>query len=64
VIIEAQSARDGIVEAIRWDGPSYVFGMQWHPEFRPNVSIQNSDCQKDGSPIVNGFLDHARHARS
>jgi hypothetical protein len=50
VIIETQSARDGIVEAIRWDGPSYVFGMQWHPEFL--AERQYSDCQMDGSPIV------------
>jgi putative glutamine amidotransferase len=62
VIIEAHSARDGIVESIRWDGPSYAFGMQWPTEFL--AERQYSDCQMDGSPILNGFLDQARHARS
>ncbi|HTD90215.1 MAG TPA: gamma-glutamyl-gamma-aminobutyrate hydrolase family protein, partial [Burkholderiales bacterium] len=31
--VEALSVPDEIVEAIRWQGPSYVTGVQWHPEF-------------------------------
>ena len=31
--VEATSVPDNIVEAIRWRGPSYVLGVQWHPEF-------------------------------
>ena len=31
--IEALGIPDNIVEAIRWQGPSYVLGVQWHPEF-------------------------------
>jgi putative glutamine amidotransferase len=26
-------AHDGIVEAVRWRGPGYARGLQWHPEF-------------------------------
>jgi putative glutamine amidotransferase len=32
-VVEAVSAEDGIVEAFRWSGPSYVAAVQWHPEF-------------------------------
>ena len=33
LVVEAWSEPDRIVEAIRWTGPSYLFGVQWHPEF-------------------------------
>ncbi len=33
LVVEAWSEPDRIVEALRWSGPSYVFGVQWHPEF-------------------------------
>ena len=33
LVVEAWSEPDRIVEAIRWDGPSYVLAVQWHPEF-------------------------------
>ena len=58
MIVEALSEPDGIVEAIRWRGPSYVFGVQWHPEFMfgPNIG----DEHLDGAPILTEFLDAAR----
>ena len=31
-VVEAVSPDDGIVEAFRWSGPSYVAAVQWHPE--------------------------------
>jgi putative glutamine amidotransferase len=49
---EALSEPDGIVEAIRWDGPSFVVGVQWHPEF-----MSPSDPELfDGHPLLNEFL--------
>jgi len=33
LVVEAYAEPDGIIEAIRWEGPGYVFGVQWHPEF-------------------------------
>lgn len=30
--VEARS-QDGVIEAIRWQGSSYLLGVQWHPEF-------------------------------
>jgi len=58
MIVEALSEPDGIVEAIRWRGPSYVLGVQWHPEFMfgPGIGAEHLD----GSPILNEFLDAVR----
>jgi putative glutamine amidotransferase len=58
LVIEALGVPDGIVEAIRWRGPSYVFGMQWHPEFLALASLDAT--QLDGGPILRDFLDTAR----
>lgn len=58
LVVEAQSAPDGIVEAIRWRGPSYVVGVQWHPEFMFGPGMGSDHL--DGSPILNEFLDAAR----
>ena len=33
LVVEAWSEPDRMVEAVRWRGPSYVFAVQWHPEF-------------------------------
>ena len=61
LVVEALGVPDGIVEAIRWRGPSYVFGMQWHPEF---LALKTLDqAQLDGAPILNDFLDTARACR-
>ena len=60
LVIEALGVPDGIVEAIRWRGPSYVFGMQWHPEFLVLKSLDST--QLDGAPILSDFL-HAARAR-
>jgi putative glutamine amidotransferase len=62
LVVEALGVPDGIVEAIRWRGPSYVFGMQWHPEF---LVLKNLDiAQLDGAPILNDFLATARERRA
>ena len=62
LVIEALGVPDGIVEAIRWRGPSYVFGMQWHPEFLALKSLDQS--QLEGGPILNDFLATARACRA
>jgi len=52
LVIEARAIDDGVIEAIRWTGPSYVAGIQWHPEF-----IDPTDeSLLDGSPILSEFL--------
>ena len=61
LVIEALGVPDGVVEAIRWRGPSYVFGMQWHPEFLALKALDRS--QLDGGPILADFLATARARR-
>ena len=56
--IEARSADDGIVEAIRWQGSGFLFGCQWHPEFHG----EGLDLL-DGGPLMAVFLDAARRAK-
>src|SRR6185295_1910044 len=33
LVIEARSVPDGLIEAVRRPGDSYVAAVQWHPEF-------------------------------
>jgi putative glutamine amidotransferase len=56
--IEAFSEPDGVVEAIRGEGKSYVFAVQWHPEFHP----PGERALLDSAPILEQFLDAARGA--
>ncbi|MBL8526001.1 MAG: gamma-glutamyl-gamma-aminobutyrate hydrolase family protein [Betaproteobacteria bacterium] len=56
LVIEARSTDDDIVEAIRWQGPSYVVGVQWHPEFMS----PDDPSLLDGKPLLDEFLAAAR----
>jgi gamma-glutamyl-gamma-aminobutyrate hydrolase PuuD len=51
-VVEAVSATDGIVEALRLPGERFVAGVQWHPEFTP---VGDAD-QIAAEPIVDDFL--------
>lgn len=60
--VEALAVPDRMVEALRWRGPSFVFGMQWHPEF---LALRNlHEKQLDGQPILDDFLEAARQRRT
>jgi putative glutamine amidotransferase len=53
LVVEAMSEPDGLVEAIRWEGHSFVVGVQWHPEF-----IDPKDPTLiDSRPLLRAFLD-------
>jgi len=54
--VEAWSEPDRVVEALRWAGPSYVFAVQWHPEFHDGRDASFID----DTPILDDFLAHAR----
>ena len=58
LVVEAWSEPDHIVEAMRWDGPSYVFGVQWHPEFHDPAD----PALIDDTPILDDFLGRAGQA--
>lgn len=55
VVVEA-TAPDGVVEAIRWNGRSFVCGVQWHPEFHHLGGEEMLDC----NPLLEAFLNAAR----
>jgi gamma-glutamyl-gamma-aminobutyrate hydrolase PuuD len=56
LVVEARSVPDQMIEAIRWTGKGYVFGVQWHPEFL------NPADEKVLSPvpILDDFLSAVR----
>lgn len=53
--VEAWSEPDGVVEAIRGTGKSYVFAVQWHPEFHH----PGDRAMLDSAPILEEFLEAA-----
>ena len=55
VVVEARSS-DGVIEAISWIGRSFVFGVQWHPEFH----AFGGEELLDGSPMLEAFLEACR----
>ena len=59
-VVEARCPEDGMVEAVRYRGPSYVAAVQWHPEFHLPGDVH---CIDD-TPMLNDFLDAARAARA
>jgi len=58
-VVEARCPDDGMVEAVRRQGPGFVAGVQWHPEFhRPE-----DPATLDDTPILRDFLAAAAAAR-
>ncbi|KWF06700.1 gamma-glutamyl-gamma-aminobutyrate hydrolase family protein [Burkholderia pseudomultivorans] len=57
--IEAVSAGDGIIEAIRYRRAPFVVGVQWHPEFHRAGGAELLDC----TPLLDAFLRSARETR-
>lgn len=53
--VEARCPEDQIIEAIRYTGPSYAFGVQWHPEFQD----PNDTSLLSTKPILEEFLTAA-----
>ena len=58
--VEAWSEPDRIVEALRWSGSSYLFGVQWHPEFHP----PGDSTFIDDTPLLDDFLATASRHKS
>ena len=56
LLVEAHSAEDGVIEAIRHEGPQYVAGVQWHPEFLHG----RDDGVLDAAPLLDEFLQASR----
>ena len=56
--VEATSPDDGMIEAMRWNGGSYVAAVQWHPEFH---DWKNSETLS-GDPILEDFLSATKQS--
>ena len=52
--VEAR-AEDGVIEAVRGAGASYICAVQWHPEFHGGRA-----GFLDGGPLLDEFLQAAR----
>ena len=52
LVVEAVGADDGVVEAIRWEGHSFVVGVQWHPEWMN----PGDPALLEGEPLRRAFL--------
>lgn len=60
LVAEAFSVDDNIVEAVRLEGPTWAYGVQWHPEWHD----PNDNSLMDGRVLLRDFLDAARKRRS
>ncbi len=56
LVVEARAAGDGMIEAIRGSGRSFLLGLQWHPEFRRPCDEDVLDCL----PLLEAFLEASR----
>lgn len=59
LVVEARSPRDGVIEAIRHEGPGFVLGLQWHPEFHLQAHDETLGLL-DSGPVMEAFLRAAR----
>ncbi len=57
--VEAVSAGDGLIEAVRYRRSPFVVGVQWHPEFHRAGGAELLDC----TPLLDAFLRAARETR-
>ena len=58
LVVEAECPDDGVIEAVRWEGEGWVYGVQWHPEFH-----RSGDGLLDPDPLMRAFLDVAQECR-
>jgi len=59
LVVEALSPADGLIEAIRRPGDSFMAAVQWHPEFHRRI-----EGTLDDTPMLTDFLDAAARAQS
>ena len=52
LVVEALSQPDEIIEAVRWEGHSFVVGVQWHPEFMDPADPKLVESK----PLLDAFL--------
>ena len=55
LVVEATSEKDAIIEAVRGTEGSFVYAVQWHPEFQDPKDKSLLDCK----PLLKAFLKEA-----
>ncbi|HEV7575435.1 MAG TPA: type 1 glutamine amidotransferase [Caldimonas sp.] len=58
-VVEARCPADGMIEAIRRPGGSFMAAVQWHPEFH-----RRGEGTLDDAPLLADFLAAARAAKT
>jgi putative glutamine amidotransferase len=58
-VVEARCPVDGMIEAIRKPGPTFMAAVQWHPEFH-----RRGEGTLDDRPLLDDFLAAARGVRT
>jgi len=61
--VEARSG-DGVIEAVRGMGGSFILGVQWHPEFHAVGGNATDHGLLAPDPLMEAFFDAASMARS
>ena len=59
LVVEARCPDDGMIEAVRRPGGSFMAAVQWHPEFH-----RRGEGTLDDRPMLDDFLQAARAART
>ena len=52
LVVEARSVDDSVVEALRLEGNTWAYGVQWHPEWHDN----KNPALMDGNVLLRDFL--------
>ena len=52
LVVEARSTDDNVVEAIRLEGPTWAYAVQWHPEWH----APDDNALMDGRILLRDFL--------
>ena len=60
LVAEAFSVEDDLVEAVRLEGPVWVYGVQWHPEWHD----ANDPKLMNGRILLGAFFEAARQRRA
>jgi putative glutamine amidotransferase len=59
LVVEARSPADGVIEAVRRPGETFMAAVQWHPEFH-----RRGEGTLDDTPMLRDFLCAAEAAQS
>ncbi len=59
LVVEATALSDDMIEAVRYQGGPFVYGVQWHPEFH----AAGDERLLDSKRLLGAFLEEVRARR-